>query len=156
MKRRALLATVPTSLIGVAGCLGAQKSTNSSIKSYFDVTNQRDDKIELSLILKLGQDAKADSALNITNERDNELEVSTRMKDGNRSFAVGDFVLDKGKTKEFTARFVNMQDVLGMSISVKVLSPQETTYEQKELPVGVPVYDIRIKSDGIDVTWAEY
>ena len=156
MKRRALLATVPTSLIGVAGCLGAQSTNPSTEESHFDITNQRDSKIELSVRLKFGQDAKADSALNITNERDNELEVSTRMKDGNRSFAVGDFVLNEGKTKEFTARFVNMQDVLGMSISVKVLSPQETTYEQKELPVGVPVYDIRIKSDGIDVTWAEY
>ena len=153
MKRRALLATVPTSLIGVAGCLGGQ-STNSSTKSYFDVTNQRDNKIELSLILKLGQDAKADSALNITNERDNELGVSTRMKDGNRSFAVGDFVLDKGKTKEFTARFVNVEDVLSMSIAAKILSPQETTYEQGA-PFAVPVYDIRIQSDGIDIGWAE-
>ena len=153
MKRRALLATVPTSLIGVAGCLGGQR-TNSSDKSYFDITNQRDSKIELSLRLKFGQDTKDDSALNITNERDNELGVSTRMKDGNRSFAVGDFVLDNGKTKEFTARFVNMEDVLGMSIAAKILSPQKTTYEQ-EAPVGVPVYDIRIQSDGIDVGWAE-
>ena len=92
--------------------------------------------------------------MNITNERDNELGVSTRMKDGNRSFAVGDFVLDKGRTKEFTARFINMEDVLAMSIAAKILSPQETTYEQ-EAPVGVPVYDIRIQSDGIDVVWAE-
>ena len=153
MKRRALLATVPTSLIGVAGCLGEQR-TNSSNKSYFDITNQRDNKIELSLRLKFGQDTKADSALNITNERDNELGVSTRMKDGNRSFAVGDFVLDNGKTKEFTARFVSMEDVLGMSIAAKILSPEETTYEQ-EAPVGAPVYDIRIQSDGIDVGWAE-
>jgi hypothetical protein len=154
MKRRALLATVPTSLIGVAGCLGGQ-STNPSTKSHFDITNQRDNKIELSVRLKFGQDAKADSTLNITNERDNELEVSTRMKDGNRSFAVGDFVLDKGKTKEFTARFVNMEDVPGMSIAAKILSLQETTYEQEEIPVGVPEYDIRIQSDGIDVVWAE-
>jgi len=153
MKRRALLATVPTSLIGVAGCLGGQ-STNSSTKSYFDVTNQRDNKIKLALLLKLGQDAKADSALNITTERDNELGVSTQMKDGNRSFAVGDFVLDKGKTKEFTARFVNVEDVLSMSIAAKILSPQETTYEQGA-PFAVPVYDIRIQSDGIDIGWAE-
>ena len=153
MKRRALLATVPTSLIGVAGCLGGQ-STNSSTKSYFDVTNQRDNKIKLALLLKLGQDAKADSALNITTERDNELGVSTQMKDGNRSFAVGDFVLDNGKTKEFTARFVNVEDVLSMSIAAKILSPQETTYEQGA-PFDVPVYDIRIQSDGIDIGWAE-
>ena len=92
--------------------------------------------------------------MNITNERDNELGVSTRMKDGNRSFAVGDFVLDKGKTKEFTARFVNVEDVLSMSIAAKILSPQETTYEQGA-PFDVPVYDIRIQSDGIDIGWAE-
>lgn len=164
MNRRALVATVPASLVGVAGCLGGQRtnpsgeqeqSANSSTESHFDITNQRDSKIELSVRLKFGQDAQADSAVNITDERDNDLEVSTRTKDGNRSFAVGDFVLDEGETTEFTARFVNMQDVLGMSISVTVLSPQATTYEQKELPVGVPGYAIRIESDGIDVIWAE-
>jgi hypothetical protein len=42
-----------------------------------------------------------------------------------------------------------------MSIAVEILRPQERTYEENEIPVGVPEYDITIQSDDINVIWAE-
>jgi hypothetical protein len=101
----------------------------------------------------ISQNRQSDSEFIITNERDSKLEVSIRLKDGNRAFAVEGFVLDEGETNRFTAGFVSVEGKI--SIAAKILSPQEMTYEQEEIPVGVPEYDIRIQSDSIDVVWAE-
>ena len=179
MQRRALLAAYLASLTGIAGCLDTrnidpsanstdkdeqttdssadssvedEQNTDSSADSVFNITNERDSEIEASIRLKMGQNAQADDVFSITNESDSELDVSTRLKDGERSFAIGGFTIDKEATKRFEARFVD--GGLDMSIAVKILSPQKKTYE-KEVPVGVPVYDIIIQSDGIKVTWAE-
>jgi hypothetical protein len=100
------------------------------------------------------QNAQTDSEFVITNERDSELEVSIRLKDGKSAFAVEGLVLDGGTTSRFTAGFVNVNGE-DMSIVAKILNPQEATYEQKAIPMGVPQYRIRIHSDDINVIWAE-
>jgi len=179
MQRRALLATFLASLTGIAGCIDPrntdssanstaedeqttnssadssvedEQTTDSSADSVFNITNERDSEIEASIRLKMGQDAQADDVFSITNESDSELDVSTRLKDGERSFTIEAFTIGEEATKRFEAKFVD--GGLGMSIAVKILSPQKKTYE-KEVPVGVPVYDIIIQSDDIKVTWAE-
>ena len=166
MQRRVLLTTFPSLLTGIAGCLdgpstgSAAKSSGegdqgggSSFASDFNITNERDREVAVSIRLKMGQDTQPDDAFHITNQSDGKLDVSTQLEDGNRSFTVEEIVLDQGATKRFRAQFVNVE--AGMSIAVEILRPQERTYEENEIPVGVPEYDIRIQSDGIDVVWAE-
>ncbi len=99
------------------------------------------------------QGSQADSKFTVTNERDTELDVSIRLMDGERAFAVDGFRLDDSETGRFTAGFSNVEG--DMSIAAKLLSPQEATYEQTGIPVGVPEYNISIQSDGINVIWAE-
>jgi hypothetical protein len=101
------------------------------------------------------QESPTDSEFIITNERDIELEVSIRLKDGESAFAVEGFVLDSGESGRFTAGLYNTSVEGNMSIVAKILSPQQTTYAQDEIPVGVPEYNISIQSDSISVTWAE-
>ncbi len=101
------------------------------------------------------RDPPEDSEFVVTSERNNELEVSIRLKDGESAFAVEGFVLDSGESDRFTAGSQN-GDVEGeMSIAAKIVSPQQATYEQSEIPVGVPEYNISIQSDDINVIWAE-
>lgn len=101
----------------------------------------------------MGQDTQPDDAFRITNQSDGKLDVATELEDENRSFTVEEVVLDQGATKRFRAQFVNVE--AGMSIAVEILRPQERTYEENEIPVGVPEYDITIQSDDINVIWAE-
>ena len=101
------------------------------------------------------QGLQADSEFIVTNERDSELEVSIRLKDEESAFAVEGFIFDSGETDQFTAGLHNVDVEGDMSIAAKILSPQEATYEQGEIPVGVPQYNITIQSDGINVIWAE-
>lgn len=101
------------------------------------------------------RDSPEDSEFIVTNERTNEVEVSIRLKDGESAFAVEGFVLDSGASDRFTAGSQS-GDVEGeMSIAAKIISPQQATYEQSEIPVGVPEYNIIIQSDDINVIWAE-
>lgn len=166
MQRRVLLATFPALLTGTAGCLDRSstgsatgssaeggRGSDSSFTSDFNITNERDGEVAVSIRLKMGKDTQPDDAFRITNQSDGELDISTRLEDGNRSFTIEEIVLDQGATKRFRAQFVNVE--AGMSIAVEILRPQERTYEQKEIPVGVPEYDITIQSDDINVIWAE-
>jgi hypothetical protein len=95
-----------------------------------------------------------DSEFLITNERDSRLDVSLRLLDGERGLAVEGFMLDSGETRRFTAGFVNVAK--NMTVVTRILSPQKATYQQKEIPVWAPEYDINIQSNGINVVWAEH
>jgi hypothetical protein len=99
------------------------------------------------------EDSK-DSEFLISNKRDSELDVSIRLKDGERGFAVEGFMLDSGETGQFAAGFVGVAK--NMTVVAKILSPQEATYQQKEIPVGIPEYDIRIQPNSISVVWVAH
>jgi hypothetical protein len=167
MQRRDLLATVPPSLIGIAGCVdgqrtgssanssaGGEQGSGSSIDSEFSITNKRDSDITVSLRLTMGQDTEADDVFRLANETDNEINVSSQLEDGDRSFTLEGLMLKQGATMRFEAQFADV--VANMSIAVEILSPDETTYKETGIPVGAPDYDITIQPDRINVIWAEY
>ena len=101
----------------------------------------------------LDQDAEQDSVIDVINQTDSELELSVRLHDGESAFAVEGIVLASGEQTQFEQAIPS--DTRTIRFVVKILDPIERTYEQEELPTGVPEYSVRVRSDGIYVVWAE-
>jgi hypothetical protein len=99
------------------------------------------------------QDAQQDSVIDVINQTDSELELSVRLHDGDSAFAVEGIVLASGEQTQFEQAITS--DTRTIRFVVKILDPIERTYEQEELPTGVPEYSVRVQSDGVDVVWAE-
>ncbi|ERG97691.1 MAG: hypothetical protein J07HQX50_01719 [Haloquadratum sp. J07HQX50] len=63
------------------------------------------------------------------------------------------FLINAGETSIFTAGLQDTEDII---ITVELDHPEETTYNQTEIPAHSEEYEIDIHSGGIDVEWTDY
>ena len=92
-----------------------------------------------------------ESTLEITNQRGTELEGVIRFTSEGEVVVEVPFSVSDG-TDRFEVEFP--RDVRQGMLVVTLHSPEEQTYEES-VPAGVPEYYITIRSDGIDIIWAE-
>lgn len=92
------------------------------------------------------------STLVVANERDRELELRIRFENGDIVLFADTLAIPAGESQRLEddlSRGATQVDVF-----VEFLRPQEGVYEDS-VPGGVPEYRITIKSDDVDVVWAE-
>jgi hypothetical protein len=100
------------------------------------------------------QELLIDSDFFVINSCDTVVQGSVRIKDENGGTIDQEgFLVDSGETSIFTA---GLQDTEGIIITVDLDHPEETTYDQTEIPAHSEEYEIDIHSDGIDVEWTDY
>jgi len=96
--------------------------------------------------------ARTESTLIIENQRDSEQEVVIRFEDGDIVLFEETFRLAAGeqhRVEDDLSRGATQVDVF-----VDVRSSQEAIYEDT-VPGGVPEYRVSLRSDGVDLVWAE-
>jgi hypothetical protein len=100
------------------------------------------------------QELLIDSTFYLDNSRESTIQGSIRVKNENGGAIDQEgFLLDSGDTSKFTA---GLQDTKGIIITVELNRPEETTYDQTDIPANSVEYGIDVHSDGIDVEWTDY
>lgn len=95
---------------------------------------------------------RSKSTLVVENQRGGEQEVAIRFEDGDIVLFNETFRLAAGEQRRVEGNL--SRGATQVAVFVDVRSSQEAVYEDT-VPGGVPEYHVSLRSDGIDVVWAE-
>lgn len=92
------------------------------------------------------------SLVKMSNQVDRELEGEFRFIDEGNIVIKKSFSLRDDQSSQFEVEFP--KDIAQVNFVVEIFSPEERT-SKESVPSGVPNYYANIKSDSVDIGWAE-